>query len=73
MKNIFVSLAMLCLAGTISAQDYNADLSLKTVYYAGAAYCDYYSLQDWQCGPGCDNSRGMQTPVSMFSDYLEGT
>ncbi len=74
MKNLVISLgSMLCLIGTISAQNYNPDLSLQTVYYAGAAYCDYYTIQDWQCGPGCDNLKGMQTPVSMFSDYIEGT
>jgi|LauGreDrversion4_2_1035121.scaffolds.fasta_scaffold738577_1 predicted lipase len=46
---------------------------MHVLHYAAAAYCDYYDIQNWQCGPACTTNFGLETPVSVFSNFLEGT
>ena len=72
-KSILATAAFL-LAGTVSCyEDYNATLSKSILYYASATFCDENDLQYWNCGPACLALTGVYQPVTILSDFLEGT
>lgn len=75
MKTIISGIiAGLLLVGTVTCyEEYNATLSKSIMYYASATFCDETDLQYWACGPACQALPGVYQPVTILSDFIEGT
>ncbi len=39
-----------------SQAQYNVTLATRALYYSGAAYCSYESIDAWNCGIACNYS-----------------
>ena len=43
-----------------SQAQYNVTLATRALYYSGATYCSYPSIDAWNCGIACDYSSDLQ-------------
>ena len=47
-------LLLLLLIVTYAVRGYDADESLKAVYYSAVSYCLITDIMDWNCGRPCE-------------------
>lgn len=45
--------SFISLAQTINYNIYDPGIGEEGLYYSAAAYCDYLSVQEWNCGSPC--------------------
>ena len=46
-------IAFFASAAMLASANYEASIATKSMYYAGASYCDKATLDNWSCGEPC--------------------
>lgn len=48
-----LTIAFFASAAILASANYDPSIALKSMYYAGASYCDKGTLDTWTCGEPC--------------------
>ena len=58
------------IAAFVSA-NYDPNLSLRSMYYSGSAYCDKPTLDNWSCGEPCTQNSGVSNIYRIENELLD--
>jgi len=64
-------IAFFASAAMLASANYEASIATKSMYYAGAAYCDKATLENWSCGEPCSYNAGVSTITRIENELLD--
>ena len=58
-------------AALLASANYEENVSTRSMYYAGAAYCDKVTLDNWTCGEPCTSNLGVSSISKIENELLD--
>ncbi len=58
-------------AALLASANYEENVSTRSMYYAGAAYCDKVTLDNWTCGEPCTSNLGVSSVSKIENELLD--
>ena len=66
-----LTIAFFASASILASANYDASIALKSMYYAGASYCDKGTLDTWTCGEPCSSNAGVSSIFRIENELLD--
>lgn len=64
-------IAFFASAALMATANYEMNIASKSLYYAGAAYCDKSTLDNWNCGEPCKSNAGVSSISRIENELLD--
>ena len=64
-------IAFFASAALMASANYEANIATRSMYYAGASYCDKGTLDSWTCGEPCSSNWGISSIAKIENELLD--
>ena len=68
---VALRIAFFASAAMLASANYEPNIAPKSMYYAGASYCDKGTLDTWTCGEACSSNSGVSSIIRIENELLD--